>query len=114
MLSDRTISTSAEGTSRNPPSTMSYSKCNKLGLTFKDVKKQMLTRPAVGSTTDEPYDHDPMVKMNDYTKNISQEVFNNGNDRRATASTVSKSVISKKSTTGSEYLTKYSVNYNTR
>ena len=62
----------------------------------------------------EPYDHDPMVKMNDYTKNISQDIFNNGTKKSTTASTVSKSVASKKSRTGSEFLTKYSVNYKNR
>lgn len=62
----------------------------------------------------EPYDHDPMVKMNDYTKNISQDIFNNGTKKSTTASTLSKSVVSKKSRGGSEFLTKYSVNYKDR
>lgn len=68
----------------------------------------------MGSDMNEPYDHDPMVKMNDYTKNISQNIFNHGTKKSTTASTVSKSVASKKSRGGSEFLTKYSVNYKNR
>lgn len=97
------------------PSVMSYDKCNKIGLKFKDLKKQMQSVPREASSTNEQYDHDPMVKMNDYTKNISQDIFNNGGNKRPSIpSTMSKSVISKKSITGSEFLTKYSVNYNTK
>ena len=70
-----------------------------------------MAMPTVGDDMNEPYDKDPMVKMNDYTKNISQDIFNNGTKNSRTASTLSKSIVSKKSRGGSEYLTKYSVNY---
>lgn len=76
----------------------------------------MNAEPTEGSLMNEPYDHDAMVKMNDYTKNISQGIFNNGTKKSTTASSVSlnKSEISKKSRGGSQYLTKYSVNYKNR
>ena len=66
----------------------------------------------------EQYDHDPLVRMNDYTKNISQDIFNNGGNKPPSIpSTMSRSVVSKKSKksiSGSEWLTKYSVNYKDR
>lgn len=73
-----------------------------------------MSKPTEGSDMNEPYDHDPMVKMNDYTKNISQDIFNYGTKKSTTASTISKSIASKKSRGGSEFLTKYSVNYKNR
>lgn len=45
---------------------------------FKEIYKTVLTKPDETSSQFKPYDHDPMVNMNDYTKNISQSIFNPG------------------------------------
>lgn len=39
----------------------------KMNKIFRDITKVTMAKPKRG----ELYDHDPMVKMNDYTKNIS-------------------------------------------
>ena len=57
---------------------MSYEKCKKLGLNYKDLKKQIQARPRDNSLKHEPYERDPMVKRNDYTKNISQDILKFG------------------------------------
>lgn len=37
-----------------------------------------MAKPKKGVKHREPYDHDPLVMINDYTKNISQEIHNPG------------------------------------
>lgn len=45
---------------------------------FRDIKTEVMARPEKGTKHREPYDHDPLVTMNDYTKNISVAVFSPG------------------------------------
>ena len=45
---------------------------------MKDIKRETMLQPKKGKKHQEPYDHDDMVMMNDYTKNISQAVHNPG------------------------------------
>lgn len=46
--------------------------------TFKDIYKTVSKKADETSSQFKPYNHDAMVKMNDYTKNISQSIFNPG------------------------------------
>jgi hypothetical protein len=70
-------------------SRMSYAKCTRLNLKYRDLKKQVQSKPREQSFMNEPYDPAPKTKMNDYTKNISQDIFNHGDKKSETLSAYS-------------------------
>mmetsp|Transcript_6888 Transcript_6888/g.11095 ORF Transcript_6888/g.11095 Transcript_6888/m.11095 type:complete len:80 (-) Transcript_6888:72-311(-) len=51
------------------------SKCQTFNGIFSDVKTMTLAKPDPNDVNLAQYDHDPLVRLNDYTKNISGSVF---------------------------------------